>query len=108
MRTLKEAGCRGCGYYNCRAPVQAQQDGGGAASWVNRSNDENSFLEHDITARRRYGHVFRDLEYALQVREGGGVREGHLVGPLGGEVRGGGQLAHALVVLAAAAAAAMC
>ncbi|CAM9929017.1 unnamed protein product, partial [Laminaria digitata] len=68
VRTLLQAGCRGCGYKNCRQAVVARQAGGGVAAEAaaNPVDDENAFLEHDITARRRYGHVFRDLEYALQ------------------------------------------
>lgn len=63
VRTMWDAGCRGCGRDVTRAAVIAAQAGGGSAS----GDGENAFLEHDITTHRRFTHVFRDLEYALQV-----------------------------------------
>lgn len=35
----------------------------GQGSW----HYENLFLDHEIVVYQRYGHVFRDMEYALQV-----------------------------------------
>lgn len=65
VRTMSDAECRGCGLEGDREAViaaqrQQQAAGGGLA-------DENAFLEHDITIHKRFVHVFRDLEYALQV-----------------------------------------
>ncbi|CAM9192647.1 unnamed protein product [Ascophyllum nodosum] len=50
VRTMRSAGCRGCGRHNNSSD----------------RSDENAFLDHDITVHRRFSHVFRDLEYALQ------------------------------------------
>lgn len=59
VRTMADAGCRECGRF-------VSEDNSSDGSTV---ADDNSFLEHDITAHRRFVHVFRDLEYALQVGE---------------------------------------
>lgn len=65
VRTMWDAGCRGCGRDVARAAVIAAQGAGGSAA--GEEAGENAFLEHDITTHRRFAHVFRDLEYALQV-----------------------------------------
>ncbi|CAN0262865.1 unnamed protein product, partial [Scytosiphon promiscuus] len=44
------------------AVIAAQQQAAAGGD----QGDENAFLEHDITIHRRFLHVFRDLEYALQ------------------------------------------
>lgn len=64
VRTLWDAGCRSCGRDASRDAVIAAQQQMGAAGALG----ENTFLEHDITSYRRFAHVFRDLEYALQAR----------------------------------------
>ncbi|CAN0048532.1 unnamed protein product, partial [Ectocarpus sp. 13 AM-2016] len=62
VRTMWDAGCRECGREGGReAVIAAQQPGPRGAA-----RGENAFLEHDITNHRRFVHVFRDLEYALQ------------------------------------------
>lgn len=58
LRTMREAGCHGCG--------RGGSDGDRGSS--GSGGDENAFLGHDITLHKRFAHVFRDLEYALQVR----------------------------------------
>lgn len=61
VRTLWGAGCRECG-----VAAATNGDDGRMVKGVGEA-DEDSFLDHDITTYRRFSHVFRDLEYALQV-----------------------------------------
>lgn len=60
LRTMREAGCHGCG--------RGGSDGDRSSRGSGSGGDENAFLGHDITVHKRFAHVFRDLEYALQVR----------------------------------------
>lgn len=66
LRTMREAGCHGCGRGGSDSDRSSRGGGRGSSS----GGDENAFLGHDITVHRRFAHIFRDLEYALQVRFG--------------------------------------
>lgn len=65
VRTLWAAGCRECG------KAASTSGAGGRMIKGTGQADEDEFLDHDITTYRRLTHIFRDLEYALQVCCGG-------------------------------------